>query len=87
MIASNKVQQKIIAAKKKNGTVNSSKPEEKSYELLCSHFSKEDVVRQYHSDVYPFNCDFYIKSIDTYIECNYNWTHGGHWFDESNEED
>ena len=22
-----------------------------------------------------------------FIECNFSWTHGGHWFDEANEED
>ena len=73
--------------KRCNGTFNTSKPEEESYEFLCEHFSKDDVIRQYRSEKYPFNCDFYIKSIDTYIECNFSWTHGGHWFDESSEED
>lgn len=87
VIASNEIQQKIIASKKRNGTTNSSKLEDQSYDLLCAHFSKDDVVRQYRSEKYPFNCDFYIKSIDTYIECNFSWTHGGHWFDESSEED
>ena len=23
-------------------------------------------------------CDFYIPSLDLYIECNYHWTHGCH---------
>ena len=87
IMASENVQRKIIASKKKNGTINTSKPEDQSYELLCSHFSKDDVIRQYRSDVYPFNCDFYIKSIDTYIECNYNWTHGKHSFDPNSKED
>jgi hypothetical protein len=37
--------------------------------------------------VYPFNCDFYIKSINTYIELNALWTHGGHFFNPDNEDD
>ena len=61
--------------------------EDKVYQLLCEKFEENDVIRQYRSEKYPFNCDFYIKSIDIYIECNFSWTHGGHWFDESNEED
>ena len=30
---------------------------------------------------------FYIKSIDTYIECNFHWTHGKHSFDKNNPDD
>lgn len=33
---------------------------------------------------YPFPCDFYIPETDTFIEINYYWSHGGHWFDENN---
>ena len=36
---------------------------------------------------YPFHCDFYIKSLDLFIELNASWVHGGHWFDSSNSED
>lgn len=75
------------ATKRKNKTFKASKQEDIVYEMLCKKFTVNNVIRQYYSDVYPFNCDFYIKSIDTYIECNFSWTHGGHWFDENNEED
>ena len=81
------MRQKINETKRRNGTFNTSKPEEDSYVLLCNEFSKENVIRQYRSEKYPFNCDFYIKSLDLYIECNFSWTHGKHWFDENNEED
>jgi len=60
--------------KKKNGTYAKSKTEDESYILLKEKYP--DVLRQYRSKEYPFNCDFYIPSIDTYIECNYFWTHG-----------
>lgn len=43
---------------------------------IIQRFTK-DVIQQYRSDLYPYNCDFYIESLDLYIECHYNWTHGG----------
>lgn len=67
---------KIIKTKRTNGTFNTSKPEEEVYQYLLSFFSSEDIIRQYRSDLYPFACDFYIKSLHLYIECNFCWTHG-----------
>lgn len=87
IMSSQEMQSHMIAVKKKNGTINSSKLEEDSYKLLCTKFSTEDIIHQYRSEKYPFNCDFYIKSFDLYIECNFNWTHGGHWYDPLNEND
>lgn len=49
-----------------NGTWNSSKDEEYIYKKLCIFF--KEIKRQYKSNLYPFNCDFYIPEIDTYIE-------------------
>ena len=71
--------------KNQNKTFNTSKPEEQTYILLKEKYP--DIIRQYTSDVYPFNCDFYIPSLDLYIECNYSWTHGGHPFDVNNLDD
>ena len=62
-------------------------PEEEYYQKLCSLYSKDDIIRQYKSEKYPFHCDFYIKSQDLYIECNFHWTHGEHPFNKNNEED
>ena len=78
---------KINETKRKNHTFNTSKSEERCYSILIEHFSANDVERQYKSDLYPFQCDFYIKSINTYIECNFHWTHGGHLFDLNNKDD
>ena len=36
---------------------------------------------------YPFSCDFYIKSLDLFIELNIHPSHGDHLFDENNKED
>ena len=73
--------------RKLNGTFKTSKQEDKVYEILCEKFTKDDIVRQYKSNKYPFFCDFYVKSLDLYIECNFTWTHGGHWFNKNSKED
>lgn len=70
--------------KRVNGTFNSSKPEQTLLLLLRDIFGKDNVKSQYKSDAYPFNCEFYVVSLDLYIELNASWTHGGHWFDATN---
>ena len=75
------------ATKKARGTFNASKSEEVCYKMLVEKFGKDDIVRQYTSELYPFNCDFYIKSLDLYIEYNGSWTHGKHPFDPTNKDD
>lgn len=67
---------RIYNTKKQNNTFSTSEPEEKVYKLLLTKFTKDDIERQYKSELYPFNCDFYIKSLDLYIEFNGTWTHG-----------
>lgn len=82
------VQDKIYRTKKQNHTVNSSKSEVRMYDILLGRFGKEDVVHQYKRDErYLFMCDFYIKSLDLFIELNAHWTHGGHWFDANDHKD
>ncbi len=78
---------KVFETKKKNHTCSSSKPEENGYKLLYNKFGFCDVKRQYKTKEYPFHCDFYIKSLDTYIEFNFHWTHGGHKFDCNSKDD
>lgn len=73
--------------KRKNNTFNSSKPEEEIFERLKETFGEENVLRQFTSKEYPFNCDFYIKDLALYIELNFHWTHGLHRFNPLNEED
>lgn len=80
--------QKQNETKRKNKTFNKSKPEDDIYKYLIEEFSSDDVIRNYDRDKrYPFSCDFYIKSLDLFIECNFHWTHGGHWFDNNNKAD
>lgn len=81
------VNQKRIETKRKNGTFNTSKLEEDFYTQLLEVFDRNDIERQYREERYPFNCDFYIKSLDLFIEVNGTWTHNTHWFDKHNQED
>ena len=71
---SNEAINKCNETKKKNGTLNSSKIELKSYDLLKQKYP--DVIHQYKDNIrYPFNCDFYIPSLDLFIECQYGQFH------------
>ena len=84
----NQMLAKQYETKKKNNSFNTSTPEDNFYDYLVEKFSKNDIIRQYSTDKrYPFNCDFYIKSLDLFIELNFNWTHGGHKFDANSQED
>jgi len=74
MVSSTNVQRKTYATHKKNNSFHVSKPEDQTYALLKEKYP--NTISQYRSEAYPFNCDFYIPEIDTYIECNYHWTHG-----------
>ena len=74
---SNTVIEKANTTKRNSGTFNTSQPEESIYKLLCKSFGKRNVLRQYSSDLYPFNCDFYLPKFDLYMEYNGSWTHGG----------
>lgn len=63
-----------------------SKQEQKVYEILTERY--QTVYTQYKDeDRYPFKCDFYILDIDTFLEINGFWTHGGHPFDPNSYED
>ena len=77
--------EKAWATRRRNGTFCTSKPEDSLYLMLCDVFGKEHVIRQYMDRVrYPFHCDFYVTTLDLFIELNATWTHGGHWFDAEN---
>ena len=95
-----RTQQKVYNTKKKNGTFNISNPENIVYQALVYKFDFEDIIPQYKDkERYNFACDFYIKSLDLFIEINFYWTHGyepfnynniehlkllKHWIEESN---
>ena len=82
-----KFQEKLNNIKRKNGTFNTSEPEEVYYNSLVQIYGEEDVIRQYSDERYPYSCDFYIKSLDLFIELNLHWTHGDHPYNESDSRD
>lgn len=75
--------QKQYQTKKKNHSFKSSRAEKYVLQLLQQIFP--DVQYQCFLEEYPFNCDFYVKSLNLYIECHFNWTHGGKPFNENDE--
>ena len=80
--------QKQYETKKKNHSFNSSSTEDKTFGLLKQLFNEDDIshpLKPFEDERYPYECDFYIKSLDLFIECNYHWTHGGRLFDETDE--
>lgn len=85
MLKSPEVQQKIYETKKKNGTFNTSKREQEILTLLKENF--DNVGYQYKEDRYPFNCDYYIPSLDLFIEYQGKPDHGKHPYNENNIDD
>lgn len=83
----NDIVNKMNITKRQNNTFNKSKTEEDFYMILIDKYGQDNVIRQYRSTEYPYNCDFYIKSLNLYIECTFHWTHGGHEFDKNNPSD
>ena len=78
---------KITLTKSKNNSFNVSNPEISYYNYLVDKYGLDNVKTQYNTDSrYPFNCDFYIKSEDLFIELNLHWSHGGHLFTGSDED-
>ena len=61
-----------------------SKLENSFLNYLKLKYESDDIITQYKSKEYPYYCDFYIKSINLYIEIQGHWTHNDHPFDINN---
>lgn len=81
---SKEVKDKKRATRKKNHTEKTSKVEERLKNLLLEKFP--DLITQYNSERYPFDCDFYIPSLDLFIEYNGCQFHNFRPFDKTNPE-
>lgn len=68
------IQRKQNITKLKNRSYNTSKIEDKIYELLLNKY--KHVERNYFCELYPFKCDFYIPQLQLFIEYQGHWTHG-----------
>ena len=87
-IMSEEVKNKVFNTKRKNGTFSTSSIEEKFYDFLLTIFKEDVIKRNWNKDPrYPWHCDFYIESLDLFIEIQGLWTHGDHPFDCTNEKD
>ena len=71
---------KIYKTKTEHNSFNFSKVEEKYFNYLKNKYGEKDIIHQYKDSRYPFYCDFYIKSLDMFIELNLHWSHGGKLF-------
>jgi very-short-patch-repair endonuclease len=59
---------------KRNGTYKTSKPEDQIYGFLCEKYGTDNVIRQATIEKWPI--DFYVKTIDTYIQVDGTYWHG-----------
>lgn len=85
ILSSNEIQEKIYNTKLLNNSFNISYQEDVCFNLLKEKYS--DCIRQYKSDLYPYNCDFYIPSLNLYIEYNGSHYHHYHPFDINDDND
>jgi transposase len=79
------IMETINQTKRENNTFSTSMQEDKFYEQLLQIFNQEDICRQYNSERYPFNCDFYIRPLDLFIELNLFSSHGKEPFNAAKE--
>ena len=86
ILASESVKKKVYETHKRNNSFHTSAPETKLLKILQEFFGASDIEYQYRSPQYPFACDFYIKSLDLYIELRGSWTHGKAPFDPNSKE-
>ena len=85
MVQTKEVQQRISDTKRRNNSFHISSWEAMLTKKLSNLFP--DLKTQYKDKRYPFHCDFYIPSLDLFIECNFHWTHGRRPFNPNNEKD
>lgn len=76
---------KVFLSKKQNGTIGKSRIEDILADYILAKFP--DMKRHHRTKHYPFACDYYIPSIDVYIELQGLWTHGGKPYEGTAEDD
>lgn len=75
------IRDKILESRRRNGTLNASKPEDVLYLMLVDCFGEDAVLRNVVVDGrYPYHVDFYVKPLDLFIELNGDRSHNTHWF-------
>ena len=79
------IQDKIPESYKKHGTFNTSLDEKLLLDIFKNIFNENDILINYKSELYPYKCDFYIKSLDLYIEYQGSMYHNLHLFNFDND--
>lgn len=82
------IKEKKYHTMQQNGTFTKSEIEEYFYSRLLQLFSADNIHRQYKDNIrYPYRCDFYIASLDLFVEIQGTWLHGPHPYNSDNPED
>ena len=68
--------EKKYASYKAHKTFKSSAPERRFYELLLQRYDADDIEQQKHVPHTLWPIDFYVKSIDTWIQIDGEYWHG-----------
>lgn len=79
------IQKKYMKSMIHSLTPGTSRQEKKMFLFLKKYYP--DIIHFYNSELYPFNCDFYIPEKDLYIEYEGSQYHHYHAFDPANKED
>lgn len=89
-----KIKEYNTKLKNKSFKGKTSNEENTVFIILSNKFGENDIVRPYIDERYKnpktnrfYECDFYIKSLDLFIEYQGYWTHGPHPFNEKSYED
>lgn len=75
---------------KENGTMSKSKIEKQLEQYFIDNnvdYDSQHNSLSTGSNVYPFNCDFYLYKYDLWIEIQGFWSHGLHVFNENDKKD
>ena len=73
-LAKPETKQKTLDTKRRNHSFGTSRGEDRTYDRLCEMFGRDNVSRQY--EVNNWLIDFYIKTIDTFVQYDgkfYHW--------------
>lgn len=70
------IAERAVAARKRNGTLSSSRNfEDKLVQYLRDIYPEYTILTQYKDERYPFRCDCYIKELDLFIEFQGSYYH------------
>lgn len=70
------IAERAVAARKRNGTLSSSRNfEDKLVQYLRETYPEYTILTQYKDERYPFRCDCYIKELDLFIEFQGSFYH------------